>query len=112
MKRAIAETDRRRNKQITYNKLHGITPIGVSKRIKDLIDGVYDADGARQELKAAQDGARYEAMSEKQLAREIRALEKQMLDCARNLEFEKAAKARDQLTELKKRAFGVALPTE
>jgi excinuclease ABC subunit B len=107
MKRAIAETDRRRNKQITYNRQHNITPIGVSKGIKDMIDGVYDADDAQQERKAAQDGARYEAMSEKQLAREIRALEKQMLECARNLEFEKAAKARDQLAELKKRVFGV-----
>ncbi|OFZ84266.1 MAG: excinuclease ABC subunit B [Betaproteobacteria bacterium RBG_16_66_20] len=112
MKRAIAETDRRRNKQIAYNAKHNITPIGVQKRIKDLIDGVYDADGARQELKAAQAGARYEAMSEKQLAREIRALEKQMLDCARNLEFEKAAQARDQLAELKKRVFGVELHSE
>ena len=112
MKRAIAETDRRRNKQIAYNKQHNITPIGVSKRIKDLIDGVYDADGAQQELKAAQADARYEAMSEKQLAREIRALEKQMQDHARNLEFEKAAAARDQLGELKKRAFGIELPAE
>jgi excinuclease ABC subunit B len=112
MKRAIAETDRRRNKQIAYNKFHKITPIGVSKRIKDLIDGIYDADDAQQELKAAQAGARYEAMSEKQLAREIRALEKQMYDHARNLEFGKAAKARDQLAELKKRAFGIELPAE
>jgi len=112
MKRAIAETDRRRNKQIAFNRRNKITPIGVQKRIKDLIDGVYDADGARQELKAAQEGARYEAMSEKQLAREIRALEKQMHGYARNLEFEKAAQARDQLSELKKRAFGVALPAE
>ena len=112
MKRAVAETDRRRNKQITFNRKNNITPIGVHKRIKDLIDGVYDADDARQELKAAQEGARYEAMSEKQLAREIRALEKQMHDYARNLEFEKAAQARDQLNELKKRAFGVALPAE
>ena len=106
MKRAIAETDRRRSKQITYNKVHNITPIGVSKRIKDIIDGVYDADGAQQERKAAQDEARYEAMSEKQLAREIRTLEKQMHDHARNLDFEKAAQARDKLTELRKRAFG------
>jgi excinuclease ABC subunit B len=112
MKRAIAETDRRRNKQIAFNKKNKITPIGVHKRIKDLIDGVYDADDARQELKAAQEGARYGAMSEKQLAREFKALEKQMLDFARNLEFEKAAKARDQLHELKKRAFGIALPAE
>ena len=112
MKRAIAETERRRNKQISYNKLHNITPIGVRKKVKDLIDGVYDAEGAQQELKAAQEGARYEAMSEKQLARELRSLEKQMLECARNLEFEKAAQARDQLHELKKRAFGVELPSE
>src|SRR4029077_149334 len=112
MKRAIAETDRRRNKQIAYNKAHNITPIGVSKRIKDIIDGVYDADGAQQVRKAAQDEARYEAMSEKQLARELRALEKQMHDHARNLEFEKAAKARDQLAELKKRVFGIDLPGE
>jgi excinuclease ABC subunit B len=112
MKRAIAETDRRRNKQISYNEQHNITPIGVQKRIKDLIDGVYDADGAAQELKAAQAGARYEAMSEKQLAREIRALEKQMHEHAKNLEFEKAAAARDQLSELKKRAFGIELPPE
>jgi excinuclease ABC subunit B len=112
MKRAIAETDRRRNKQIAFNRKNNITPIGVHKRIKDLIDGVYDADDARQELKAAQEGARYEAMSEKQLAREFKALEKQMLDYARNLEFEKAAQARDQLAELKKRVFGIELPAE
>jgi len=109
MKRAIAETDRRRRKQVAFNAKHGITPIGVQKRIKDLIDGVYDADDAVRLLKAAEEGARYGAMSEKQLAREIRALEKQMLDHARNLEFEKAAKARDQLSELRKRAFGAAL---
>ncbi len=112
MKRAIGETERRRNKQLAYNIAHQITPIGVSKRIKDLIEGVYDAGEAAAERKAAQDEARYEAMSEKQLAREIRALDKQMLEHARNLEFEKAAKARDELAELKRRAFGVELHTE
>jgi excinuclease ABC subunit B len=110
MKRAIAEMDRRRNKQLAFNLKNKIVPIGVHKRIKDLIDGVYDAEGAQQELKAAQDGARYEAMSEKQLAREIKALEKQMLESARNLEFEKAAKARDDLSKLKQRVFGIDLP--
>jgi excinuclease ABC subunit B len=103
IKRAIAETDRRRSKQEGYNILHNITPAGVIKRIKDLIDGVYDAS----EAKVAQEEARYEAMSEKQIAREIKALEKKMLEFARNLEFEEAARARDQLTELKKRTFGV-----
>src|SRR5690242_3084545 len=108
IRKAIEETDRRRNKQVAYNEAHGITPKGVMKRIKDLIDGVYDAT----EMQAAQDEARYEAMSEKQLAREIKALEKKMLQHARNLEFEEAAKARDRLAELKKKAFGVALASE
>jgi len=112
MKAAIGETDRRRARQVTFNASHGITPIGVTKRIKDMIDGVYDAEGAETERKAAQQGARYEAMSEKQVAREIRLLEKQMLDFARNLEFEKAARVRDQLGELKKRVFGVELASE
>ena len=112
MKRAIAETDRRRGKQIAFNAKHKITPVGVQKRIKDLIDGVYDADDSVRLLKAAEEGARYEAMSEKQLARQIKALEKQMLDYARNLEFEKAAKARDDLATLRKRAFGVELHSE
>jgi excinuclease ABC subunit B len=112
MRRAIAEVERRRNKQIAFNAQHGITPKGISKRIKDLIDGVYDADEAQALLRAAQDDARYEAMSEKQIAREIKQLEKKMLEHAKNLEFEQAAKARDQLTELKKHVFGVALASE
>jgi excinuclease ABC subunit B len=103
MKRAMAETDRRRAKQVTYNMKHSITPAGVIKRIKDLIDGVFDSSA----MQAAQEEARYEAMSEKQIAREIKALEKKMLAHARNLEFEEAAKARDQLAELKKKVFGV-----
>ncbi len=112
IKRAIAETDRRRRKQQTYNERHSITPIGVMKRIKDLIDGVYDASSAGEAYAAAQAEARYEAMSEKQIAREMRSLEKKMLEHARNLEFEDAAKVRDQLTELKKRVFGVELASE
>src|SRR5690242_11749732 len=108
IRKAIDETDRRRARQVAYNEAHGITPKGVMKRIKDLIDGVYDAT----EMQVAQDEARYEAMSEKQLAREIKALEKKMLQHARNLEFEEAAKARDRLAELKKKAFGVALASE
>jgi excinuclease ABC subunit B len=108
IKRAMAETDRRRGKQTLYNQKHSITPIGVMKRIKDLIDGVYDA----AQMQLAQDEARYETMSEKQIAREIKALEKKMLGHARNLEFEEAAKARDQLAELKKRVFGVEVAPE
>ena len=112
IKRAIAETDRRRRKQVLYNERHSITPIGVIKRIKDLIDGVYSADDAQAGLAAAQAEARYEAMSEKQIAREMKALEKKMLEHAKNLEFEEAARARNELTELKKRVFGVELASE
>jgi len=108
IERTIAETDRRRRKQVTYNEKNAITPRGIMKRIKDLIDGVYDAGAAL----AAQEEARYEAMSEKQIAREMKALEKKMLGHAKNLEFEEAAKARDQLTELKKRVFGVEATPE
>jgi excinuclease ABC subunit B len=108
IKRAIAETDRRRGKQVAYNELHSITPKSIIKRIKDLIDGVYDAG----QMQAAQEEARYEAMSEKQIAREIKALEKKMLGHARNLEFEEAAAARDRLAELKKRVFGVEVSPE
>ena len=107
MRRAIGETERRRAKQIAYNEERGITPVGISKRIKDIIEGYYDRDQVQFDLKAAQNQARYEAMSEKQLAREIKRLEKQMLEYARNLEFEKAAQARDQLSELRKSVFGV-----
>ncbi len=107
MQRAIAETERRREKQIGFNAEHGITPRGVSKKIKDIIDGVYDAESAQNEQKAAQQQAVYEAMDEKTVAREIKRLEKLMLECARNLEFEKAAAARDDLFRLRERVFGV-----
>ena len=106
MKRAIDETERRRAKQIAHNAAHGIVPTGVVKRIKDIIDGVYDADDARTELKAAEERARFEDMSEKQLSREIKRLEKLMTDHAKNLEFEKAAQARDALAALREKVFG------
>jgi excinuclease ABC subunit B len=112
IRRAIDETGRRRARQIAYNAAHAITPTGVTKRIKDLIDGVYDAEQAAAERRAAQDEARYETMNERQVARAIRQIEKQMLEYARNLEFEKAAEARDRLAELRKRVFGVALASE
>jgi excinuclease ABC subunit B len=105
MRRAMDETERRRNKQILFNKVHQITPRGVHKRVKDLIDGVYSMETAQQQLKAAQVQARYDAMSETQLAREIKALEKQMLAAAKNLEFEKAAEYRDELKKLKNKLF-------
>lgn len=109
MKKAIGETERRRTKQTEFNKLHGIIPKGVVKRIKDIIDGVYDVDEKRQELKYEQEKAHYEDMSEKQLAKEIKQLEKMMVDHAKNLEFEKAAQTRDQLLKLKAMVFGAEL---
>jgi len=107
MQRAIGETERRRTKQTAFNLEHGITPTGVVKRIKDIIDGAYDYEEAQQLRKAAQQEAAYTHMSEKQLTREVKRLEKEMLDAAKNLEFEKAAALRDQLRVLKKQLFGV-----
>ena len=107
MRRAIDETNRRRAKQVAFNLERGITPRGVSKRIKDIIEGVYDPQQAQRQLKAAQTEAAYEAMDEEELAKKIRHMEREMLDHARNLEFEQAARARDQLRELKQRLFGI-----
>jgi len=109
MKRAISETERRRAKQLEFNQIHGITPKGVQKRIKDIIDGVYDVNDKRQELQLEQEKARYEDMSEKQLAKELKQLEKAMNEHAKNLEFEKAAAMRDQLLKLRELAFGANL---
>jgi len=106
MRRAMGETERRRTKQIAFNKLHGIEPKGVKKRIKDIIDGVYDVKEKRQEMQVEQERARYEDMGEKDLSNEIKRLEKQMNAEAKNLEFEKAAGTRDRLTKVKEMAFG------
>ena len=110
MQRAIDETGRRRAKQVAYNKLHDITPKGVVKQIRDLIDGIYNAQEAQQELKVAQQEAVYRAMSEKELTREIKRVEKAMFESAKNLEFERAAELRDELNKLKQQLF-IAVPT-
>ncbi|PSJ18113.1 excinuclease ABC subunit UvrB [Nitrosomonas supralitoralis] len=101
MRAAIDETNRRREKQLEFNVQNHITPRSVQKRIKDLIDGVYNYESAQQNLKAAQVQARYDAMSEAQLAKEIQRVEKKMLNAAKNLEFEQAAQFRDELKSLK-----------
>jgi len=106
MKLAMDEADRRRKIQLAFNAEHGITPKGVTKRIKDIIEGVYDKDEAQRERKAAQEQATYESMSEKALTKELKRIEKAMHDAAKNLEFEKAAQYRDQLKKLKLQAFG------
>ncbi|MDP1953174.1 MAG: excinuclease ABC subunit UvrB [Polaromonas sp.] len=106
MKKAMDETERRRNKQIAFNIEHGNTPRSNVKRIKDLIDGVYSEKSGKEAEKLEIQKALDEDMSEKDIAREIKRLEKLMIEHAKNLEFEKAAKVRDQLHVLKAQAFG------
>ncbi len=105
MRKAIGETERRRAKQIAFNEANGITPRSVQKRIKDLIDGVYSEESGRDDAKLLA-AAKVEDLSEKDLAKRIAQLEKQMLEHARNLEFEQAARLRDQLAQLREQAFG------
>ncbi len=107
MRRAMHETERRRARQQAFNAEHGVVPKGVKKRIKDIIDGIYDAEAAQKELAVAQSRAKYGALSEKELAREIKRLEKDMLQAAKNLEFERAAELRDRMHALKRQLFGV-----
>ena len=112
MRKAMGETERRRNKQIAHNELHGITPKTINKKVKELIDGVM-SNAAKDDLRAAEALSRSmegsEALSEKDLSKRIKQLEKDMLEAARNLEFEKAARLRDQLSLLKEQAFGAVV---
>ncbi len=110
MKLAMDETNRRRGVQMAFNEANGITPKGVVKRVKDIIDGVYDIEDGKRERKAAQDQANYESLSEKQILKEMKRLEKAMHDAAKNLEFEKAAGFRDQLKKLKTQFYGADIP--
>ena len=112
MRKAMGETERRRNKQIEHNVLNGITPKTVNKKVKDMIDGVM-SNAAKDDLRAAEaltaSMADAPALNEKDLGKRIKQLEKQMLEHARNLEFEKAARLRDQLSLLKEQAFGAVV---
>ena len=109
MNRAIEETNRRRQRQADFNTLNGIVPASVHKEIRELIDGVVRSGTESLDsssVEALANSQTTEPLSEKALAKEIVQLEKKMLEFARNLEFEKAAKARDELARLKQRAFG------
>ncbi|VTU25382.1 excinuclease ABC subunit UvrB [Variovorax sp. PBL-E5] len=109
MKKAIDETERRRAKQIAHNEANGITPRSIVKQVRDLIDGVYSEKTNKENAKLELERARVEDMSEKDISREIKRLEKLMLEHARNLEFEKAARVRDQLALLREQAFGASV---
>ena len=106
MHKAIGETERRRARQMAFNAEHGIVPRGIHKRVREMIDGVVADKSGQDDLRLAQQAAEVEVLSEKDLGKRIKALEKQMLEHARNLEFEKAARIRDQLALLREQAFG------
>jgi len=108
MKKAIGETERRRARQILHNETHGITPRSIVKQVRDLIDGVYSEKSGKAAEQREIERAKVEDMSEKDIAREIKRLEKQMMEHAKNLEFEAAARVRDQLALLREQAFGAA----
>ena len=111
MQRAIAETDRRREKQEAYNAAHGITPKGVEKAVTDILEGAYSAPGRGKSRarKVADKKGGYAAdlakLTPEALSRKIRQLEDNMYEHAKNLEFEEAARVRDELAELKRQAF-------
>jgi excinuclease ABC subunit B len=108
MKKAISETERRRIKQTQFNLDNGITPTSIVKKVRDLIDGVYSEKASKAAEQRELDRAHVEDMSDKDVSKQIKRLEKQMIDHAKNLEFEKAARVRDQLALLREQAFGAS----
>ncbi|HET8807719.1 MAG TPA: excinuclease ABC subunit UvrB, partial [Methylophaga sp.] len=107
MQRAIEETERRREKQVAHNLEHGITPVGIIKSIRGGMDDVKASNEARQHLKqVAEEQAEYARLSPQQLAKRIQQIENAMYKHAQNLEFEEAAKLRDELEHVRKVALG------
>lgn len=102
MRKAIDETERRRAKQHAHNVKHGIVPQGVSKKITDIMDvgETSQPQSAAEKILVAEGLADYKVKSPEQLAKELKSLEAQMLECAKNLEFEKAAELRDKAQQL------------
>lgn len=97
IQRTLDETERRKNKQLDFNKIHGITPRGIRKAIEDIMEGAY----ARPESKVAEPEPSYNLLSPTDISKQIKILEKQIQNLAKNMEFEEAAKVRDQLFALK-----------
>lgn len=111
MERAIAETDRRRDKQLAHNKANNITPRGIKKKIADIMEGAYahsPAASASRFAKVAEQSGEYAKLSPEQAKKKIKTLEEQMLKHARDLEFEQAAKLRDELQSVKRQWLGIA----
>jgi len=106
MKAALNETNRRRQKQEDFNREHGIVPQGVKKSVREIIDGVYRGPDVAPELSAS-DAL---PMDEKTLSKRLRELEEEMMSYAKNLDFEKAARVREELMALRKQAFGASAP--
>lgn len=107
MRRAMDETERRREKQIAYNQANGITPKSVKRAVRDVMDTGYDKTTQGQYLEAAEEQAKYEAMSPAELMREVKKLEKQMTAHSKALEFEEAARVRDELVKIRRRGLGI-----
>ena len=108
MKKAIGETERRRERQIATNLAAGITPKGVFKQVRDLIDGVHSEKSSKEAQREELLRAQVVDMGEKDLAKEIKRLEKGMLEHAKNLQFEQAAQVRDQLARLREQVLGAS----
>jgi excinuclease ABC subunit B len=106
MQRAIDETNRRREKQVAHNRDHGIKPASIIKKVSDIMEAAYPVPGRGPRL-AAEDGSIYETMSPEQLLRKAQKLEKQMLQHARDLEFEEAARLRDQIHRIREAGLGL-----
>ncbi|HSC48528.1 MAG TPA: UvrB/UvrC motif-containing protein, partial [Gammaproteobacteria bacterium] len=106
---ALDETDRRRAKQVTYNQVHGITPLGIQKAVADIMEGARGPAGASRGayLKAADERGKYEAMTPEKRLKLIKQLEQQMHKHARDLEFEEAAKLRDRIRQLQEIDMGL-----
>jgi excinuclease ABC subunit B len=106
MQRAIDETDRRRERQLEHNQIHGIKPATIVKQVTDIMEAAYPAP-RKGRRRAAEDSPRYETMTPEQLLRRAAKLEKQMLKHARDLEFEEAASLRDQIRRLRDQGLGL-----
>ncbi|HKJ87451.1 MAG TPA: helicase-related protein, partial [Gammaproteobacteria bacterium] len=112
MKRAMDETERRREKQVAFNEAHGITPKGIEKAVQDVMETGAPAAPAssRRYAQVAEEVMEYASLSPKELEQKVKALEEQMYQAARNLEFEEAARLRDQVRQIKEENLGLGEP--